>query len=81
MAQKTLTLQDVIDWINQQSLTERLTLIQQIFASLAKPLPSPATKIKPLRSLYGLWRGFSISAEDIAQARREMWGEFAERGV
>ncbi|MHB8627631.1 MAG: hypothetical protein ACYDBJ_10500 [Aggregatilineales bacterium] len=36
---------------------------------------APSTK-KPLDSLYGLWAGVNISDEDIAQARREMWGNF-----
>ncbi len=33
---------------------------------------------KPLRSLRGLWKSFdiNISEEDIAEARREMWGNF-----
>lgn len=33
---------------------------------------------KPLRSLRGLWRdlNFHITEEDIAEARREMWGNF-----
>jgi hypothetical protein len=33
---------------------------------------------KPCRSLRGLWKdlGIEITEEDIAQARREMWGNF-----
>jgi hypothetical protein len=33
---------------------------------------------KPLQSLRGLWKGLSaeITEEDIARARREMWGNF-----
>jgi len=33
---------------------------------------------KPLRSLRGLWEDLNIdiTEEDIAQARREMWGNF-----
>jgi Protein of unknown function (DUF2281) len=33
---------------------------------------------KPLRSLLGLWSDLNvhITAEDIAEARREMWGNF-----
>jgi len=33
---------------------------------------------KPLRSLRGLWAdyGIEITEEDIAEARREMWGNF-----
>jgi hypothetical protein len=33
---------------------------------------------RPRKSLYGLWKdlGVSISEEDIAEARKEMWGDF-----
>jgi hypothetical protein len=33
---------------------------------------------EPLRSLRGLWKDLNIeiTEEDIAQARREMWGKF-----
>ncbi|HTU32588.1 MAG TPA: DUF2281 domain-containing protein [Candidatus Acidoferrum sp.] len=33
---------------------------------------------KPLRSLLGLWAdlNFHVTEEDIAEARREMWGNF-----
>ena len=33
---------------------------------------------RPLKSLYGLWagHGIDISEEDIAEARKEMWGNF-----
>jgi hypothetical protein len=35
----------------------------------------------PRRPLYGLWKGFTITEEDIEEARREMWGDFGEREV
>jgi hypothetical protein len=33
---------------------------------------------RPRKSLYGLWKDLdiSISEEDIAEARKEMWGNF-----
>jgi len=33
---------------------------------------------RPRRSVRGLWKdlGFDITEEDIAEARREMWGNF-----
>jgi len=33
---------------------------------------------KPLKSLRGLWKdlNFHVTEEDIAEARREMWGNF-----
>lgn len=32
----------------------------------------------PVKSIFGLWadRGINITDEDIAEARREMWGNF-----
>lgn len=30
----------------------------------------------PRKSLRGIWKGFDLSAEDIEQARREMWSTF-----
>jgi len=38
---------------------------------------NPAPK-SPRKSLHGLWagQGISISEEDIAEARKEMWGNF-----
>lgn len=37
---------------------------------------SSAHQLKPL---LGLWRGFTISEEDITEARHELWGNFGER--
>ena len=34
----------------------------------------PAKRIKAIK-LGGLWKGIDISEEDIAEIRREMWGE------
>jgi len=31
---------------------------------------------RPLRDLYGLWKGIDISEEDIDEVRREMWRNF-----
>lgn len=31
---------------------------------------------QPRKSLEGMWKGVDISAEDIDEARREMWGNF-----
>lgn len=31
---------------------------------------------KPRKSLEGMWKGVDISAEDIDEVRKEMWGNF-----
>ena len=45
------------------------------FAQSLSKIESPK---KPLRSLEGLWADLNIqiTEEDIAEARREMWGNF-----
>jgi hypothetical protein len=37
----------------------------------------PAAQAQPPRlDLYGLFKGFNTTEEEIAEARREMWGNF-----
>jgi hypothetical protein len=45
------------------------------FVSSLKEADGPK---QPLKSLRGLWKSYNIniSDEDIAEARREMWGNF-----
>ncbi len=74
-----ITQDDILHWINQLPLRKRLRLAAEILANLSGQLPVDTEAKKPLRSLYGIWHGFSVTAEDITQARREMWGMFAER--
>ena len=39
--------------------------------------PSEQTPYRPV-PLGGLWKGVTITDEDITEARREMWGNFGE---
>lgn len=45
------------------------------FAGFLETKASPRPKLKSAR---GLWKnlGFTVSEEDIAEARKEMWGNF-----
>jgi hypothetical protein len=51
---------------------------QQEVLSFAQSLSKNEGPKKPLRSLEGLWADLNIqiTEEDIAEARREMWGNF-----
>lgn len=62
------------------SPADRVRLIEQVAASLASGEQQAESK-KPKKSLYGLWKGISISAEEIDEARREMWGNFPREDV
>jgi hypothetical protein len=51
---------------------------QQEVLQFVDSLEGNTEERKPLRSLEGLWAGmgFEITEEDIAEARKEMWGNF-----
>ena len=51
---------------------------QQDVLAFVESLKKKGAPRKPLRSLEGLWAdlGIEITEEDIAEARREMWGNF-----
>ena len=68
----SVTLNDVLDLAKQLSAEDKVRLIERIAPQIEREMKSqPAT---PRQSLRGLWRGLNISAEDIDEARREMWG-------
>jgi hypothetical protein len=51
---------------------------QQEVLEFAESLTENPAGRKPLRGAAGLWAGmgFEITEEDIAEARKEMWGNF-----
>lgn len=61
---------------------ERVRLVEHILETLEDSLP-PEEQSEPLPSLYGLWADLNVnvSAEDIDQARREMWGNFPREDI
>jgi uncharacterized protein DUF2281 len=66
----------------EQSVLQKLRALppekQQEVLDFVEFLESRTMPKKPRRSLKGLWAdlGVDISEEDIAEARREMWGNF-----
>lgn len=66
----------------EQSILENLRQLppekQQEVLDFAEFLRQKATSKQPRRSLKGLWadQDIHITEEDIAEARREMWGNF-----
>jgi len=79
MIQPNVTPTELFGIVKQLSLREQLELVEQILATLRSQLPATPLAKQPLRSLLGLWQGFTITAEDIAEARREMWGNFGDQ--
>ena len=75
----TLTLHDVLPLAKRLSPLDKVCLIEQIVPEIERELEAaqPAQR----RSLRGLWKGLDITAADIAEARREMWGDFPRRDI
>ncbi len=79
MSEQTPTLEEVVALALNLSPLDKARLVEQVTAALEDD-PSPTEK-RPNRSLRGLWAGVSISEEDIAEARREMWGNFPREDI
>ena len=72
--QNTVTLEQALALARQLSPADKARLIERIVPDIERELESG--RPVPRKSLRGLWRGLGITAEDIAKARREMWGGF-----
>ncbi|MDQ2808797.1 MAG: hypothetical protein M3Z04_18120 [Chloroflexota bacterium] len=72
-------LEAVLTAAQQLRPVDKMRLISQLAASVEDTLVSSAPA--PRRSLRGLWAGVKITEEDIAEARREMWGNFPREDI
>ena len=76
---KVVTLEEALELVKQLSPVDKARLIQGIVADIERELQ--AARPTPRKSLRGLWRGLDITEEDIAEARREMWGNFPREDI
>ena len=71
----------------EQAVLEKLRQLpvdkQREVLDFAEFLHQKVTPKTPLRSVKGLWADLDIeiTEEDIAQARKEMWGNFPEEDI
>ena len=79
MDESTPRLEEVTALALQLPPLEKIRLVEQVVATLKQDL-GEAEKV-PRRSLYGLWSDVGISAEEIDEARREMWGNFPREDI
>ena len=81
MEEATVTLEQVVSLANQLSPLDKLRLIARMVPEIEREL----TEQKPvqLKSLRGLWKGLvsDISAEEIDELRKEMWGNFPREDI
>ena len=77
---RPVTVEQAVTVIRQLSPRDQLRVVVHILPDLEQAIDKRETTSAPCRSLYGLWRGFTISDADLDEARQEMWGNFADRG-
>jgi len=53
-------------------------LIERVAPKIERELAQTPVHLKSLR---GLWRGVDISESDIAEVRRQMWGDFPRKNI
>lgn len=70
--------QIILDTVRQLPLEKQREVLD-----FAQFLATRNGEKKPLRSLMGLWRDVeaSVTAEDIDEARKEMWGNFPREDI
>lgn len=70
------SLDELIVMAEALSPLEKVRLVERVMATLEDDLTEQQKA--PLPSLYGLWKDLEVrvSAEDIDEARQEMWGNF-----
>jgi len=74
-----VTLGEALDLVQQLSAVDKARLIERIVPDIKRELK--AAQSTPRKSLRGLWRGLDITEEEIAEARREMWGNFPREDI
>jgi hypothetical protein len=74
-----VTLEQVLKLTKQLPLIDKVRLIERIAPQIEYELK--ATRPAPRKPLRGLWQGLDITEEDIAEARREMWGNFPREDI
>lgn len=79
MSEQTPILEEVVALALKLSSTDKARLMEEVKAALEDEVSHQEKK--PKRSLRGLWAGVNISEEDIAEARREMWGNFPREDI
>jgi hypothetical protein len=77
---KALTLDEILDLAEHLSLMDKVRLIERIAPQIERELEQGAQS-RPRTPILGMWQGVSITDEDIAEARREMWGNFPREDI
>lgn len=74
------TLEQVLELARGLSALDKAKLIARLAPDLERPLRD-TEMTRHRRTFRGILEGVRISEEDIAEARREMWGNFPREDI
>lgn len=77
-SKRAVTLEAVLNLVKQLKLVDKVRLIERVAPQIERELAQIPVQRKSLR---GLWRGVDISESDIAEVRRQMWGDFPRKDI
>jgi hypothetical protein len=81
MADITPDLQQALDLALTLSPLDKVRLVEEVMVTLEDDVRPIRKKKIPRRSLYGLWSNVHVSAEEIDEIRKEMWGDFPREDI
>lgn len=79
MSDSTVELATVIGLARELTPLEKVRLVEEVMTLLEEDLIEQ--KSSPRRSLYGILPGADVSAEEIIEARKEMWRNFPREDI
>lgn len=74
-----VTVDQIAALAEQLSTLDKVRLIERLAPQIADDLQMDI--VQPRVSLRGLWRGETLSAEEIDEARKEMWRNFPREDI
>jgi len=78
-AHGTVTLEEVLGLVRQLSTADKLKVAEHVLVDLEPIVEGRASGVQ--RSLRGVLKGHTFTEEEIAAARRELWGSVGERDL
>ena len=81
VSHSTITVDMAVDVLRKLRPRDRIKAITIVLSETEHDLP--AAKPVKRKSLYGLWKDLNVrmTAEDIDQARKEMWANFPREDI
>ena len=77
--ENSVTLEQALVLVRRLSPVDKARLIERLALDIERELKAAQPTVH--KSLRGLWRGLGITEVDIAEARREMWGDFPREDI